>query len=140
MPLFPKPSQIKKQPVAIRVLKDGKEQCNLLTTEGRHTYRDRTRQMWERQGHICCLSGHIKSCPGKLNWSDATFDHEIPRGHGGGSQDDRIEVPDPKTGRMKWQNGAAHSWCNMMKGSRRIPYNAAHNQALEATPWPPKPS
>ncbi len=140
---FPKPGDIKREPVAVRVFADGKERCNLLTKEGRDTYRNRTRMMWERQSKICCLYGHIKTCPGKLFWQDATFDHETPRGHGGGSRDDRIEVPmiDGKTGKivvdatgqpkMKWQNGAAHNRCNIEKGSRRIHYNEAHNYLSE---------
>jgi hypothetical protein len=89
--------------------------------------------MWDmrdRQHCICCLYGHIPQCPGKLNRDDTTFDHETPRGYGGGERDDRIEIeikqPDG-TVKVKWQNGAAHSLCNFRKGSRRIPYNARHN-------------
>jgi hypothetical protein len=121
LPLFPKPSQVKRKPVAVRISKDGKEKCNQLTKEGRDEYADRKRRMWERQDRVCCLYGFLKSCPGNLKWADTTFDHEVPRGHGGGSQDDRIEV------KGKRLNGAAHAQCNVEKGSRRIPYNAAHN-------------
>jgi len=128
--LFPKPSQIKPKPLAVRIYRDGREVCNQLTKEGRDIYEGRKRKAWERQAQMCCLFGHINSCPGKLNWSDTTFDHEVPRGHGGGSQDDRIEVVDKKTGKVLWQNGAAHARCNYLKGSRRIKYNAAHNDAL----------
>lgn len=77
--------------------------------------------MWERQGRMCCLYGFLAECPGKLNWDDATFDHEVPRGYGGREQDDRIEID----GRRR--NGAAHYHCNALKGSRRIAYNAAYN-------------
>ena len=128
--LFPKPG--KKPPVAIRTLRDGKEQCNLLTKQGRDEYMRRKRVMWERQGRMCCLYSHIASCPGKLNWADSTFDHEIARGLGGGARDDRIEIevrqPDG-TIKIHWQNGAAHAYCNVAKGSRRINYNTAHNIA-----------
>src|SRR6266704_4988842 len=99
LPLFPKPYQEKSKPVAVRVMKNGAEKCNLLCAEGRREYQRRTREMWERQEHMCCLQWHIKSCPGRLNWADATFDHEVARGHGGGSRDDRILV------NGKWLNG-----------------------------------
>lgn len=125
--LFPKPSQdFKPKPVAVRVFRDGREQCNQLTKEGRDEYERRKRVMWERQNRMCCLHGHIVSCPGKLNWADASFEHEIPKGHGGGSVDDRIE----KTvhGKLLWQNGVSHWKCNGLKGSRRIAFNEPHNR------------
>lgn len=125
VPIFPKPSQIKIKPVAVRILRSGAEQCNQLTKEGRDEYERRKRIMWERQGRECCLKGHIVSCPGKLNWADVVFAHEIPRGHGGGSHDDRIVIDG------KWRNGAAHARCNSLQGSRRISFNEAYNQ--EAT-------
>lgn len=123
VPINPKPFQQQKpQRAAVRVLRDGREICNQLTKEGRDEYEGRKREAWERQGRMCCLYRHINSCPGKLNWSDAVFAHEIPRGHGGGSQDDRIVV------KGKRQNGAAHSRCNYLQGSRRIHFNAAYNE------------
>jgi hypothetical protein len=129
LPAHPKPQDQKQAPVAVRVFRGGREACNMLTKEGRDIYRQRVRYMWERQDHICCLRGHIPECPGKLNWSEATFDHEVPRGYGGGERDDRIEITVKRRGIVKvlWQNGAAHPECNISKGSRRIPYNAAHN-------------
>lgn len=104
---------------------NGREECDLTSKKGMDAYIARKRTMWERQGKMCCLHGHIEQCPGKLFWQDATFDHEIPRGHGGGARDDRIELPDGRR-----QNGAAHAYCNRLKGSRRIPYNAAYNAQL----------
>jgi hypothetical protein len=104
--------------VAVRVFRDGREVCNTRIAAGKAIYEGRKMAMWERQGRRCCLYRHIRSCPGRLEWNEATFDHEVPRGHGGGSRDDRIVLPDGK-----WQNGAAHWRCNSLKGSRRIGYN-----------------
>jgi hypothetical protein len=132
IPVNPKPSQVRSQPPAIRVKRDGAEVCNLLTKEGRDEYQRRKRVMWERQGRMCCLYGFVEGCPGKLNWAEASFAHEVPRGHGSGSRDDRDEVPDPKTGRMKRQNGVAHWRCNSMQGSRRIAFNAAYNDQIKS--------
>jgi hypothetical protein len=132
---LPKPKDQKKQlPEAVHVFRDGREVCNLQTKEGHDKYERNKRVAWERQGHICCLHGFIPQCPGKLNWADATLDHEIPRGHGGGSQDDRIEVEEKQpdgTVKVRWQNGAAHFVCNGLKGSRRINYNAKHNGDID---------
>ena len=130
--LFPNPKPKGGKQAAIRKLDDGAEQCNLRTKKGRASYEDRKRAMWKRQGHMCCLYTHIASCPGPLSLDEATFDHEIPRGHGGGFRDDRIEIKVRRkdgTVKIKWQNGAAHALCNYLKGSRRISYNAAHNDA-----------
>jgi hypothetical protein len=55
-----------------------------------------------------------------MDEEETTFDHVIPRGHGGGSRDDRIWVPDPdRPGKLKPQNFAAHKLCNGQRGSRR---------------------
>lgn len=129
IPAFPRPSQdVKPTPVAVRVLRDGKERCNLLTKEGRDEYERRKRLMWERQGRMCCLYGHIASCPRKLNWADASFEHEVPRGHGGSARDDRIEIT--VKGKLLWLNGVSHWNCNGLKGSRRIAFNDIHNQTV----------
>ena len=121
---FDKPKNQKKPPpVAVRVFADGREVCNLLCREGRDIYMGRIETMRLRQNKRCCLYGHVEGCPGQLNKADATFEHQDGRGHGGGHRDDRIEIPDPKTGKMKPINGAAHAWCNSRKGSQRINYN-----------------
>jgi hypothetical protein len=104
---------------------DGREVCQITSKLGMDEYMRRKRVMWERQGRMCCLYGHLADCPGRLNWADTTFDHEVPRGHGGGARDDRIEVDG------KWMNGAAHWRCNDAKGSRRIHYNDAHNKLID---------
>jgi hypothetical protein len=128
---YPKPSKPPKP--AIKVFRDGREACDLLSAEGRTEYRSRVRQMWERQNHFCCLYGYIPSCPGRLRWEDATFDHESTRGLGGGLRDDRILIQvKQRDGSVKtrWQNGACHPQCNCEKGSRRIAYNARRNGDL----------
>lgn len=117
---WPKPKDQKKNPpVAVRIFADGREVCNLLIKAGKDLYMDRIRQMWERQDRRCCLEVLVKDCPGYLRISEATFDHDEGRGHGGGHRDDRIEIPDGKGG-MKKINGAAHPECNIAKGSVRL--------------------
>lgn len=131
VPINPKPKDDVKPPrLAVRILRDGREICNQLTKEGRDEYVNRKRTMWERQGRMCCLHGHIASCPGKLNWADAVFAHEVAKGHGGGSTDDRVEIV--VKGKLHRQNGVAHPRCNMMQGSRRINFNAAYNDRGDA--------
>ena len=102
LPAFPKPSQVKKPPVAIRVLKDGREIINLLCKAGADEYQRRKRVAWEDQKGICAI------CHLRLNWGDTTGDHKQPRGMGGGARDDRQK------------NLAAVHWaCNAKKGSQR---------------------
>lgn len=107
--------------LAVRILRDGREICNLLTKAGRDEYARRVRAMWERQGRRCCLEGWVKDCPGYLKISAAVFEHQDGRGMMGGKRDDRIE----KNG--KPYNGAAHAWCNSKKGSVRMSYHDAVN-------------
>lgn len=92
---------------------------NLLTKEGRDIYMSRIREMWERQEKRCCLQGLVDGCPGKLALQDATFDHDEGRGMDGAHRDDRIWIPDAKTGELWPINGAAHALCNSKKGSVR---------------------
>jgi hypothetical protein len=107
IPAFPKPSQIRKTPEAVKTFRDGREVCNLLCKAGRDEYERRKRVMWERQARKCCLCGF------KLAWSEAMFEHWDGRGHGGGHRDDRIE----KDGLA--YNGVAHPKCNSLKGPLR---------------------
>lgn len=109
---------------AVKVLRDGREICNLLIKAGRDEYERRKRAMWERQKRRCCLEGKIKECPGALKIAEAVFEHQDSRGMNGGHRDDRIERPDKATGEMKPYNGAAHPRCNFLKGSRRMDYHA----------------
>jgi hypothetical protein len=115
IPAFPKPNQVKREPVAIKVYRDGREVCNLKTRLGFETYHKRKWEMRGRQGLRCCFEGFLPECPGYLRPADCSFDHEHKRG--AGKQDDRIEVDGI------WQNGAAHFTCNSLAGSRRIDYN-----------------
>lgn len=103
IPAFPKPSQVRKKPEAVKVMRDGREVCNLNCTAGREEYFRRRRVAWETQGKICALCGL------RLNWKDAVSDHKEPRGMGGGSRDDRQE-----------NIQAVHGLCNTQKGSRRL--------------------
>lgn len=109
---FPKPADIRTEPVAVRVYDDGREVCNLLCKAGKAIYEQRIAEMWYRQSGKCCICGN------PLNLFRATFEHQDGRGMGGGHRDDRIE----KDGNP--YNGAAHWWCNGEKGSRRIVYHA----------------
>lgn len=105
-----------KQP-AVRIFKDGREICNLLTKPGRDEYDRRKRAMWERQRRRCCLEGWIEDCPGNLKLAEAVFEHQDGRGMNASHRDDRIE----KDG--KPYNGVAHAWCNTKKGGVRINYH-----------------
>lgn len=115
---FPKPKEMPRTVVHVRVHDDGREVCNRQSAAGRETYRSRTLAMLARQGGRCCLEFYAPMCPGKLAPSEATFEHENGRGLNGGKRDDRIELPDGT-----WINGAAHEQCNLWKGSRRVRYN-----------------
>lgn len=131
LPAFPKPHQAKKHVPYIKVFPDGREvlQTRLVDevgAEGRAEYKRRVAAMWKRQDGICCLYGFLPECPGQLLLKEATFEHEGGRGSGGSKRDDRIELSDGS-----WINGAAHLVCNNLKGSRRIAYNRARNQATK---------
>jgi hypothetical protein len=114
MPALPKPKQVRRKPDAVKVYPDGREVC-AATPAGVKEYRDRTRKMWARQGHVCGLQ-ISELCVGKkwLSPGGATFDHEDGRGMGAARRDDRIE----KDG--KPYNCAACGYCNAEKGSRRL--------------------
>jgi len=118
-----RPGEMKKEQPVVRVMRDGREVCNLLTKAGQDEYERRKFAMRDRQGKRCCLEGIIPGCPGFLAKADTTFEHEEGRGFNAGHRDDRIEKPDPKTGEMKPYNGAAHYTCNSKKLSKRINYN-----------------
>lgn len=81
----------------VKLTKDGREivRDNLA---GRKEYRKRIAQMWERDGHTCCLCGQ------PIELEQCTFEHK--NGRGGGKRDDRIAG-----------NGVAHYFGNAAKGS-----------------------
>lgn len=99
VPAFPKPSQIKKVPVPIKVFRDGREQVNLLCKEGRDIYEARKRFAWEKQDRLCSIGGE------PLRWSDSVVDHIRPRSLG---RDDRQS-----------NIAAACAWHNSKKGSKQ---------------------
>ena len=103
-----------REPVAVRVLADGREICNQLTAAGKAEYLRRKWAMRDRQNEICCFHGFIPQCPGYMPEEETTFDHEHKRW----KKDERIEVDG------NWLNGAAHLLCNCIVGSRFIAYNA----------------
>src|SRR5271156_2665054 len=114
---FPKPKKPPKP--AIRVFRDNREVCNMLTKAGRDEYAGRVRAMWERQGRKCGLyiSPQCKARGGRLLIDEATFDHSYGRGMGGGKRNDAI-----LDANGKWLNQAVCCWCNSLKGSRSIDY------------------
>ena len=101
IPQFPKPCQMKKPKPAVKVFRDGREQCT-DTKPGRDEYQRRKRVAWEEQKGICPL------CKLKLPWGESSIDHKLPRGMGAGRRDDR-------QGNIQ----AVHWWCNSAKGSKR---------------------
>lgn len=96
---FPKPKDVKKKPVAVRVFRDGREKINILCKEGRDLYDERKRFAWEKQGRTCSI------CHLPLTWKDSTIDHIRPRSVG---RDDRQE-----------NVAAAHNRCNIARGSQQ---------------------
>jgi hypothetical protein len=120
LPAFPKPGQIKKKPEAVKVFPNGREICNIKCKTGLDEYLRRKRIMWERQNKKCGLqiAPQCKERQGRLLIDECTFDHD--NGRGGGKQDDRIEKPNPETGKMEPVNHAVCWWCNSLKGSRPL--------------------
>jgi len=123
-PAFPKPKDMPRrrsvEPVATML--DGREVCDLRSRAGMAEYRLRTLKMWQRQNQRCPRCGRL------IAWTEASFDHEVPRGYNGALRDDRIEIRVPvawdEDGRVTeekvvWQNQCLHLWCNIAKGSRR---------------------
>lgn len=113
-PAFPKPSQVRRKVEPVTVYDDGREVCNLRTRGGKAEYKQRTMILWARQQGYCPL------CHKRLALAEATFDHQTPRGMGGGSRDDRLWRFDTGNPLGVWQNQAVHGACNGEKGSRRI--------------------
>lgn len=87
----------------------GREVCR-KNGAGRREYRKRVELMHQRQLGLCAICGR------PLRLDQATFDHERPRGLGGGFRDDRIEIDGEPI------NAAVHGLCNVQRGSKRTPY------------------
>lgn len=98
---FAKPGKKKREPV--KTMRSGRQVCDLKTSAGKKEYKARLTLAWTKQKGRCALCG----LPVALE--EATNDHRVPRGLGGGSRDDRIE-----------NLQAAHLICNTQKGSKRI--------------------
>lgn len=99
-----------------------REICNPATAEGCAEYRWRILLMWVRQNGRCC------DCLQPLRLADATFEHENLRGK---DRDDRIAIFDSDGRFIKHLNGAAHSWCNVKRGSRRTEIYHGNNCLVE---------
>lgn len=117
VPMFPRPKDQKKEPITVRVYRDGREACNMLIKAGKDEYHRRVRAMWERQGHKCGLqiSPQCKEQGGRLLIDEAQFDHSFGRGMGSSKRDDRIIDENGKSINM-----AVCCWCNSLKGSRPV--------------------
>ena len=102
LPAFPKPGQIKKVPVAVKVFRDGRERINQNCKEGRDLYQQRKRDAWEMAKRICPI------CKKSLAWLDSTVDHKIPRSLGIDDRPANIQ--------------AVHTLCNTRKGSTKMGY------------------
>ena len=101
LPAFPKPSQIKKPKPAVKVMRDGREICQLNTKAGMDEYIRRKRVAWEDQKGICAI------CHLRLNWGDTTADHIKTRKMGGGERND-----------AQTNIAAVHWACNAKRGSK----------------------
>ena len=91
------------KPEAVIDHRDGTDECNLKTAEGKREYFRRTRQMSLRQNHSCAICKRFLVEP--------TFDHERTRKLG---RVDSITYPDGR-----WRNAALCYECNGAKGSSR---------------------
>jgi 5-methylcytosine-specific restriction endonuclease McrA len=89
----------KREPVAVRVLDDGRERINMLTAAGREIYRSRKRIAWLAQGELCAICGRY------VSWEECEADHIRPRSL---ERDDRQE-----------NIQAVHRRCNFLKGSQQ---------------------
>ena len=96
---------MKQEKPAVKVMRDGREVCDLTTKAGADEYQRRKRVAWEDQGKLCSI------CHKPLNWYDSTVDHIKVRGMGGGSRDDR-----------QGNIAAAHALCNSQRGSKTHGY------------------
>lgn len=103
-----RPPKRKRYPVNYPEGSGGREVLDLKTAEGRREYYRRIADMALRQKGNCSLCG----LPMRID--DCTYEHESGRGMGGGHRDDRIEI------NGKNYNSAAHSMCNVRKGSVRL--------------------
>jgi hypothetical protein len=95
------------EPESVKTYPDGRQVCQ-ENAAGKREYKARITEMWLRQEGICPICGRW------MDQNEATFEHEIPRGMGGGSRDDRTH--DANGNEL---NFATHGRCNRERGSQR---------------------
>ena len=112
-----RPSEMKKEPVAVKVFAKGREVCNLLCKAGRDEYERRKDVMFNNQGRKCGLiiSPQCKERNGKWPRNEIQFGHPHSRGMGSSKRDDRLEIDGKPSQAM-----ALCPFCNSMQGSRPI--------------------
>jgi hypothetical protein len=89
---------------AVRKYSDGREVCQ-DNASGWRLYKERVREMVQRQNFRCSLCGR------RISVSTATFEHQRRRGAGGAWRDDRIV-----NSAGEEINSAAHWVCNSRRG------------------------
>jgi hypothetical protein len=100
---------------ALKVYRDGREVCQ-NNAAGAALYKARTIAMAFRQEFICCICRDPQK---RMKPDETTFEHTDLRGMGSARRDDRILDAEGKP-----MNGAAHSFCNAEKGSKRDASNS----------------
>ena len=112
-----RPSEMKKEPVAVKMFADGREVCDLKCKAGRDEYERRKDVMFNGQGRRCGLmiSPQCKERKGKWPRNEIQFGHPSSRGMGGGKRDDRLEIDGKPSGAL-----ALCPFCNSLQGSRPI--------------------
>jgi hypothetical protein len=82
-------------------------------TAGKTEYKRRVAFMVDRQKGICCICHDPYN---RMSYEIASFEHGDLRGMGGGRRNDSVDAVNEKG---EYVNGAAHGFCNGMKGSKR---------------------
>jgi hypothetical protein len=113
---FPKPKDSKKPPKpAVKVYRDGRECCNMLTKAGRDEYSHRVDIMFDNQGKRCGLRITPQCLEKQGRWPRSMMQFGHPRSRGGGKRDDRISIDGKPSGAA-----ALCPFCNIRQGSRPI--------------------
>jgi hypothetical protein len=107
----PRPGQVRREAVAVKVTRDGREICQ-ENAAGKAEYKARTLRMAERQNWIC----GVTMCGKPMSEATVSFEHVDKRG--GGRRNDTILLYLNARGELA-QNKAVHMACNFELGSRR---------------------